>query len=127
MNEERGTGRGGRRGGGRGVVRYVEASLLLLLAERPAHGYELNERLGEVFPVPTQLPDVSTIYRALADLEAQGAVTSTWAAGDGGGRKIHELTEVGRDLLGFWAARFEEEQTGLRRFLERFKGVIGPP
>lgn len=125
MVGEHGTGRGGQRGGGRGVVRYVEASLLLLLAERPAHGYELNERLREVFPVPEQLPDVSTIYRSLADLEAQGAVHSTWTAGDGGGRKVHELTEQGRDLLSFWTARFREEQTGLVRFLEHFERVVG--
>ncbi len=105
------------------MVRYVEASLLLLLAERPAHGLELNERLRGVFPVPEQLPDVSTIYRALADLEAQGAVTFTWTAGDGGGRKVHELTEMGRDLLSFWAARFQEEQAGLVRFLEHFERV----
>jgi len=118
MHAEHGSGRGGQRGGGRGVARYVEASLLLLLAERPAHGHELNQRLREVFPVPEQLPDVSTIYRSLAELEAQGAVTSTWTAGDGGGRKVHELTEVGQDLLTFWAARFQEEQAGLVRFLE---------
>lgn len=109
------------------MVRYVEASLLLLLAERPAHGYELNERLREVFPVPEQLPDVSTIYRSLADLEAQGAVRSTWTAGDGGGRKVHELTEMGRDLLAFWAARFQEEQVGLVQFLEHFKRVVDRP
>ena len=109
------------------MARYVEASVLLLLAERPAHGYELNERIREVFPVPEQLPDVSTIYRVLADLEAQGAVHSTWTAGDGGGRKVYELTEVGRDLLSFWAARFQEEQTGLVRFLEHLERLMPPP
>src|SRR5207245_2671127 len=44
----------GERGGRRGVARYVEASLLVLLAEQPAHGWELSERLGEVFPLPTR-------------------------------------------------------------------------
>src|SRR5437879_715208 len=34
-----------RAGSGRGVNRYTEACLLLLLAERPGHGYELAERL----------------------------------------------------------------------------------
>lgn len=106
------------RGGGRGTARYVEASLLLMLAERPAHGHELNQRLAEVFPLPDQLPDISTIYRSLADLEAQGAVTSQWAPGDGGGRKVHALTEAGTDLLAFWNQRFKEEQAGLVRFLE---------
>ncbi len=122
---ERGPGRGAQRGGGRGVNRYVEATLLLLLAERPAHGYELNERLRTVFPLAEQLPDVSTIYRSLADLESQGAVTSHWTAGEGGGRKVHQLTEVGNDLLAFWGARFKEEQAGLVRFLAQFDRVVG--
>jgi len=103
--------------GGRGVTRYVEAVLLALLAEGPAHGYDLNERLAGVFPLPESLPDVSTVYRALADLEGQGAIRSSWAGGDGGGRKVYELTEAGDELLAFWIERFEEEQAGVARFL----------
>lgn len=129
MVDEIGGGRhggSGQRRGGRGVVRYVEASLLLLLAERPAHGHELNERLSEVFPLVEQLPDISTIYRSLADLESQGAVTFRWTAGDGGGRKVYELTEAGSDLLAFWGSQFKEEQAGLMRFLDRFdQSVVG--
>ena len=104
--------------GGRGVTRYVEAVLLALLAEGPAHGYDLNERLAELFPLPHSLPDVSTVYRALSDLEGQGAVRSTWADGAGGGRKVYELTDVGDELLRFWVQRFEEEQLGVARFLD---------
>jgi DNA-binding PadR family transcriptional regulator len=103
--------------GGRGVTRYVEAVLLALLAEGPAHGYDLNDRLGGLFPLPDSLPDVSTVYRALSDLEGQGAIRSAWADGAGGGRKVYELTEAGHDLLGFWVERFEEEQAGVARFL----------
>lgn len=66
----------GERTGRRGVARYIEASRLLLLADRSAHGREFSERLKDVFPLPGSLPDVSTVYRALADLEAQGAVRS---------------------------------------------------
>jgi DNA-binding PadR family transcriptional regulator len=104
--------------GGRGVTRYVEAVLLALLAEGPAHGYDLKERMGALFPVPDSLPDVSTVYRALGDLEGQGEIRSSWAGGSGGGRKVYELTEAGDDLLGFWIGRFEEEQAGVARFLD---------
>jgi DNA-binding PadR family transcriptional regulator len=113
----------GERGGRRGVARYIEASVLLLLAEHSAHGWELSDRLREVFPLPRSLPDISTLYRALADLEAQGAVRSELAPGDGGGRKVYELTEVGWDLIAFWEAQFKEEQVGLVRLLERFDEV----
>jgi PadR family transcriptional regulator PadR len=111
----------GERTGRRGVARYIEASLLLLLAGRNAHGWELSERLKDVFPLPGSLPDVSTVYRVLADLEAQGAVSSELTPGDGGGRKVYELTEVGWDLLGFWEAQFTEEQLGLVKLLKVFK------
>jgi DNA-binding PadR family transcriptional regulator len=50
------------------------------------------------------------IYRALADLEAQGAVRSELTPGDGGGRKVYELTDVGWNLFAFWQRQFKEEQ-----------------
>lgn len=118
-----GTGQGSRRGGGRGVVRYVEASLLLLLAERSAHGHELNRRLGEVFPLAEHLPDVSTVYRTLADLENQGAVQAQWGPGEGGGRKVYELTEEGRELLAFWDGLFHKEHEGLGAFLDQYQRI----
>jgi DNA-binding PadR family transcriptional regulator len=107
--------------GGRGVTRYVEAVLLGLLSEGPAHGYDLNERMPALFPLPESLPDVSTVYRALADLEGQGAIRASWTGGAGGGRKVYELSEVGEELLSFWVQRFEEEQAGIARFLEQVR------
>jgi PadR family transcriptional regulator len=107
-------------GSGRGVNRYTEACLLLLLAERPGHGYELAERLAEVFPLPDLTPDLSTIYRTIAELEDQGAIQSRWAAGSGGGKKTCQLTDGGWKLLRFWEERFRAEQEGLARFFERF-------
>lgn len=109
-----------RASGGRGVNRYIEACVLLLLAERPGHGYGLAERLPEVFPLPDLTPDLSNIYRAIAELEDQGAIRSMWAAGSGGGRKTCELTDDGWRLLRFWEERFRAEQEGLARFFERF-------
>jgi len=106
------------RRGGRGVNRFIEAVLLALLRQGPAHGYDLNERLPELFPLPDSLPDTSTVYRALGDLEAQGALRSSWEGGSGGGRKVYELTEAGHDLLAFWVQRFEMEQAGVARFLK---------
>ena len=109
-----------RAGGVRGVNRYIEACLLLLLAERPGHGYELAERLAEVFPLHGLTPDLSSIYRAIAELEDQGAIRSMWAPGSGGGKKTCELTDDGWRLLRFWEERFRAEQEGLARFFERF-------
>jgi PadR family transcriptional regulator len=108
-------------GSGRGVNRYTEACLLLLLAERSGHGYELADRLGEVFPLPDLMPDLSSIYRVIADLEDLGAIRSRWTAGSRGGRKACELTDDGWQLLRFWEERLRAEQAGLARFFERFR------
>lgn len=109
----------GHRGGAR---RYLEPSLLLLLKDKPAHGYELMERVGEIFPRASALPDVSTLYRVLARLEADGAVSSRWEDGEGAGRKVYSLTEQGREVLAAWVATFRDEHQRLGRFLEKYQG-----
>jgi DNA-binding PadR family transcriptional regulator len=93
----------------------------LLLSERPSHGYELAERLADVFPLDGLAPDLSSIYRVIAELEDQGAIRSRWTAGAGGGKKICELTDDGWELLRFWKERFHAEQQGLIRFFDRFE------
>jgi PadR family transcriptional regulator, regulatory protein PadR len=120
------TGSSARRAGsGRGVNRYTEACLLLLLAERSGHGYELAERLAGVFPLPELMPDLSSIYRVIAELEDQGAIRSTWTSGSGGGKKACELTDDGWRLLRFWEERLRAEQEGLARFFERCRLAEG--
>ena len=60
------------------VERFVEPSLLLLLRERPLHGYELIERLPEV--AGEGRVDVGNLYRLLRALEAESLVSSEWSA-----------------------------------------------
>src|ERR687888_2093713 len=60
------------------VERFVEPSLLLLLRERPVHGYELIERLPEL--AGEGRVDVGNLYRLLRALEGEGLVTSEWRA-----------------------------------------------
>ncbi|MHB1711398.1 MAG: PadR family transcriptional regulator [Acidimicrobiales bacterium] len=119
------SGHPGRAGSGRGVNRYTEACLLLLLAERPGHGYELAERLVEVLPLPELAPDLSSVYRVITELEGQGAIRSSWTAGSGGGRKFCQLTDDGWALLRFWEQRFRAEQKGLVRFFDRLTTAGG--
>ena len=83
----------------------------------PAYGWGLHERLGELFPFPENIPDLSTVYRVLGRLEKQGAIHSQWVSGDGAGRKLFELTHEGHDLPGFWINQFEKEQVGMAHFL----------
>src|SRR5205814_10242029 len=60
------------------VERFVEPSLLLLLRERPLHGYELIERLPEV--AGEGRVDVGNLYRLLRALAAAGPVSSERSA-----------------------------------------------
>ena len=55
------------------VERFVEPSLLLLLRERPLHGYELLERLPEL-GVEGRV-DIGNLYRLLRALEEEGLVS----------------------------------------------------
>ena len=60
------------------VERFGEPALLLLLRERPAHGYELLEQLPEL--VGGERIDMGNLYRVLRGLEDEGFVRSEWEA-----------------------------------------------
>jgi PadR family transcriptional regulator PadR len=103
------------------VERFVEPSLLLLLRERPMHGYELIERLPEVAGGETQV-DVGNLYRILRALEEEGIVESEWSAElPGPAKRTYELTDAGRRLLDRWAEALRGAQTVISGFLERYE------
>ena len=102
------------------VERFVEPSLLLLLRERPLHGYELLERLPEL-GVEGRV-DIGNLYRLLRALEDEGLVSSEWSAGEPGpGRRTYELTDEGRRLLDRWAEALGRAQGTISSFLERYQ------
>jgi poly-beta-hydroxybutyrate-responsive repressor len=103
------------------VERFVEPSLLLLLRERPMHGYELIERLPEVTGVEARV-DVGNLYRILRALEEDGIVSSEWNAElPGPARRTYELTPAGRRLLDRWAEALRGAQGVIAGFLERYE------
>jgi len=101
------------------VERFVEPSLLLLLRERPLHGYELIERLPEV--AGEGRIDVGNLYRLLRSLEAEGLVSSEWSAElPGTAKRTYELTDEGRLLLDRWAEALRQAQNDVQGFLDRY-------
>jgi len=103
------------------VERFVEPSLLLLLRERPMHGYELIERLPEIAGSETGV-DVGNLYRVLRALEEEGIVASEWSAElPGPAKRTYELTDSGRRLLDRWAEALRDAQVVLAGFLERYE------
>ncbi|MDF2753854.1 MAG: transcriptional regulator, PadR-like family [Gaiellaceae bacterium] len=101
------------------VERFAEPAVLLLLRERPVHGYELLEQLPEL---TGERMDMGNLYRFLRLLETDGIVRSEWddrAAGPS--KRIYELTGEGRALLDQWASALRDSQTRLDGFLRRYR------
>ena len=83
------------------MERFGEPALLRLVADGPAHGYELLERLPPL--LGEDRVDVGNVYRTLRALEDEGLVSSEWHADlPGPAKRTYTLTEDGRDVLAAW-------------------------
>jgi len=100
------------------IERFAEPAVLILLAERPTHGYELLERLPEL--LGEERVDVGNLYRFLRALEQDGVVTSEWSAElPGPAKRTYALTDDGRALLAAWIDALSGLRGGLDEFLRR--------
>jgi PadR family transcriptional regulator len=100
------------------VERFGEAALLVLLAERPTHGYELLELVPPL--LGEERVDVGNLYRVLRALEEEGLVASEWSADlPGPAKRTYSLTGEGRALLEAWLGALDVLQDDLKRFVER--------
>ncbi len=122
----RGRGRGGR--GRRGDVR---AAILLLVQERPMHGYELIQQIRERSE-DIWRPSPGSIYPALSQLEDEGLIVIEKVSG----RKTAKLTDAGteyvsehRDELGDpWQdvrAGVGDQALDLRELVGQLMGAVG--
>jgi len=102
------------------VERFVEPALLLLLKERPRHGYELIELLPEL--AGGERVDVGNLYRFLRRLESEGLVESEWR-GDlpGPAKRTYRLTDAGERVLGQWADALRRSREEVSAFLDRYE------
>ena len=102
---------------------FARPCLLLLLAEAPAHGYELLDRLR---PFGFEVNDPASVYKSLRQMEQEGLVTSEWELSTRGpARRVYSLTTDGRDLLEAWAFTLEQNREILGRFLDRYRHLDG--
>jgi PadR family transcriptional regulator len=103
------------------VERFSEPAVLLLLRERPAHGYELLDALPPL--TGDARVDMGNLYRVLRALEEDGLVRSEWEAdAPGPARRTYELTADGRRLLDEWASALRHSRARIDAFLERYEG-----
>lgn len=104
---------------------YMRAGLLLLIAEAPAHGYDLLEQMrGLGF----RTNDPGGLYRALRAMEQDGYIASSWDhSGPGPARRTYELTEDGARALRSWAGALSQASGWLSSYLARYDDFAGPP
>ena len=98
---------------------HLDLLLLGALAEGPAHGYLLIERLRERSDGHFDFPE-GTIYPALHRLEAAGVVASTWSSETGRRRRVYRLTKKGRAAL-------RRERAEWRLLARAIARVLGNP
>jgi PadR family transcriptional regulator len=97
---------------------FLRPCLLLLLSERPDHGYELLHRLRELHPVEG---DAGVVYRALRVLQEQGLLRSTWHThGDGPARRTYQITSNGMAELRRHATLVNDTHNALHLFLRLY-------
>jgi PadR family transcriptional regulator, regulatory protein PadR len=96
------------------VPNFTQPRLLLELAKKPAHGYELMEHLSQE---GAATPDPGNFYRMLRTLEEEGLVCSTWdTQNTGPARRVYELSDQGLEFLHTWAVTIR----GIRQSLDQF-------
>jgi len=100
------------------VPNFALPRLLLELAKKTSHGYELIERLGQE---GNATPDPGNFYRMLRSLEEEGLVCSTWdTKNSGAARRVYELTDQGTEFLHAWAVKIKQTHQSLGRFLSDY-------
>lgn len=107
-------GGGGRRERlfGSGDLKFV---VLHLVAQTPAHGYELIKALGELVGGDYS-PSPGTVYPTLAMLEDLGWISAT---ADANNRKEYSITEAGRQQLDTQRADVERVLTHIGHLKSR--------
>jgi DNA-binding PadR family transcriptional regulator len=104
---------------------------LALLAERPAHGYELKQALEQRFGSALPPLNAGQVYTTLSRLERDGLVRGTDVPDDTRQKRVYELTDAGRDALEEWleaptAGPRLRDEFFMKLVLAREAGVADP-
>jgi DNA-binding PadR family transcriptional regulator len=90
----------------------LEAVVLGLLVERPAHGYGLKARLGPGLPRERRIND-GVLYPLLARLERLGLASSSERHDGGRRRRVYAATAAGEAAFREWLCGDLDEGAGL--------------
>lgn len=112
----------GRHRGGSGKRRgrnLLRPTLLFLMHQGPAHGYDLADRLSS-FGIENI--DPSLIYRALRDMEEEGLIQSTWdeEKTQGPPRRVYSLTAEGNESLNYYLEDLKTTKDRIDQLLQAY-------
>ena len=109
----------------RGMRLILRPSLLLMLVEKEAHGYELYEELTSLGFDPDYL-DSSILYRDLRDMEEMGLIGSTWDEEESKGpkRRVYHILDEGMICLGEWIENLNHIQDQINQITNRYQKTI---
>lgn len=100
--------------------KMIQPTMLLLIYQKPSHGYELIQSFNALDPAGTVEP--GTIYRNLRRMESDGLVVSTWETSESGpARRQYNITALGLESLREAAARLEHQMTQIQEFLQLYR------
>jgi PadR family transcriptional regulator PadR len=106
------------------VSRFIEPSLLLLLAQKSAHGYELMADLTGLGFYEGE-PDPGAVYRNLRQMEKERLVESEWeTSGSGPAKRLYRLTSKGEECQHSWAVSIGRRNKALENFLSLYKKIF---
>jgi DNA-binding PadR family transcriptional regulator len=92
-----------------------EIVLLGLVAEESIHGHGLERKIRERHIAEWTDIALSSIYRVLDELQRKRLIrTKLVQAGQGAARKVHEITERGRDALAAGVAAFLNDMSPMK-------------
>jgi PadR family transcriptional regulator PadR len=98
---------------------FIQPRLLLHLAQKPAHGYELMEVISGQNELST---DPGSLYRLLRSMEEDGFVKSNWdTSGGGAARRIYTVTDQGVEHLHDWTVSIRKTRQLLDKFLAEYE------
>jgi len=105
------------------MERFIQPCLLLLLYEKPSHGYELMEKLsGFGFQ---ECIDPGIVYRNLRKMEEEGWIKSKWETeGSGPAKRLYIVTEEGKEAIHTWAEHIKRQIKRLEYFLRKYGDIF---
>jgi len=104
----------------RGLKSFLQPRILLRIAQKPMHGYELLDDM-EKMPHPGA-PDTGGLYRMLRSMEEEGLLQSSWDTGENGpARRIYSITPAGEASLEGWMQTLKDTQAWLTQFFNDYE------